>query len=265
MHTNHVRARTLSRKQQTGAFTLIELLVVISIIALLIALLLPALSRARMSARNVQCLSNQRQQMLAVAAYAHDNQDHLPFVQGRDYPYFPVMDFFEVCLRPYLGSPLVGKETVVHCPNDEHEPGYWGAWWQGLYGSLSKSHHHESVQPLVGTAILEVVHYSYQWTYKMYHDVNMQSGNVTNTPRRYRASEVAHPSNLVAMHCRGEVPNTPEGYERDPNFVGLFCGFVDGHSSFVEFAIMNPTSLGVYPNGSINTDWTIWGIFGRDF
>jgi prepilin-type N-terminal cleavage/methylation domain-containing protein/prepilin-type processing-associated H-X9-DG protein len=59
-------------------FTLIELLVVISIIALLIGILLPALGAARNSARNAQCLSNIRQMGIALQNYAAENQDLFP-------------------------------------------------------------------------------------------------------------------------------------------------------------------------------------------
>ena len=58
-------------------FTLIELLVVISIIALLISILLPALSAARDAAKSVQCLSGQRQVGLALYNYAMDNDDQI--------------------------------------------------------------------------------------------------------------------------------------------------------------------------------------------
>ena len=61
-----------------AAFTLIELLVVISIIALLIALLLPAIKRARDVARTIACGSNIRQVGLALRSYAADHEDYLP-------------------------------------------------------------------------------------------------------------------------------------------------------------------------------------------
>ena len=62
-------------RPSSRGFTLIELLVVISIIALLIGILLPALGAARASARDMQCLSNTRQVTIAGTAYATDNKD----------------------------------------------------------------------------------------------------------------------------------------------------------------------------------------------
>ncbi len=60
------------------AFTLIELLVVVSIIALLMALLLPALKQARATAWSAACLSNLRQMGIAIQSYAMDNNGYMP-------------------------------------------------------------------------------------------------------------------------------------------------------------------------------------------
>ena len=66
------------RGRANPGFTLVELLVVIGIIALLISILLPSLSKAREAANAIKCQSNQRQIMMAFLTFANDHKGHLP-------------------------------------------------------------------------------------------------------------------------------------------------------------------------------------------
>ena len=70
--------KRINEKLNADGFTLIELLVVISIIAMLLAILLPSLGRAKNVARRSVCLSNQRQCIIACVMYANENFDWLP-------------------------------------------------------------------------------------------------------------------------------------------------------------------------------------------
>jgi len=77
-----------SKRRNVAAFTLVELLVVISIIALLIAILLPSLRRAREQAKLTVCAQNLRQIGLAVHLYASNHRNRIP--RGMDPPSPPV-------------------------------------------------------------------------------------------------------------------------------------------------------------------------------
>ena len=75
---NHINANSsdsLTTSSRAPSFTLIELLVVVAIIAVLVSLLLPALSTAREAARAVQCAANMKQVGMAVHLYADDTND----------------------------------------------------------------------------------------------------------------------------------------------------------------------------------------------
>lgn len=90
-------------------FTLIELLVVIAILAILAALLMPSLKRARDSANAMKCANNLRQIFSAAALYANDYEDHLPpNTQNATDPQGVPYDLWCDLLRPYL------KETGIN-------------------------------------------------------------------------------------------------------------------------------------------------------
>ena len=103
----------------TRAFTLVELLVVIGILAAMIALLLPVVSKARRQAAQVTCLSNLRQLGIAFILYAHENGGRVPAPasalqpQPDDWVHWqPGRDINESRLWPYLGGDL----DVLKCP-----------------------------------------------------------------------------------------------------------------------------------------------------
>jgi prepilin-type N-terminal cleavage/methylation domain-containing protein/prepilin-type processing-associated H-X9-DG protein len=137
-------------KQRRNAFTLVELLVVIGIMAVLISILLPALSRARESAKTVQCASNMRQIGIGMHMYCNENRGAVP--PGNDFaaptgygtssanPAVPFWSFFELL---YINKYVHQEPRKPWVPANGNIPtGFYGVIFptaeKGVFGCPSE-------------------------------------------------------------------------------------------------------------------------------
>jgi len=102
------------KMSQRKRFTLIELLVVIAIIAVLAAILMPALSKARESAKKLQCTNNVKNIGTAYYSYIMDNNDRLATLPGKTFAEAYHGQTVIPVLAPYLG----GNYRVFYCPSN---------------------------------------------------------------------------------------------------------------------------------------------------
>jgi len=224
-------------------FTLIELLVVIAIIAILAALLLPALTSAKKKAKLINCVSNQHQMGITYQMYSSDNRDQFP-ASGAPWPQMPLVDLLKL-LNPYVA---LNNRAFFLCPLDEGKG--WNIEWLNLNGTGGM------------TAANLLFPCSYFYFIQFY-----SSDDVSGYQSR-RQSEVLHPTTKVIGECfaskihsvplasSGTYVSTGSGVHGNK---GLSFLFVDGHAQFALYPNLNPTSVGFF-----NFDWTVDGLKGID-
>jgi prepilin-type N-terminal cleavage/methylation domain-containing protein/prepilin-type processing-associated H-X9-DG protein len=127
-------------------FTLIELLVVISIIAAILALLIPGLGRAKNLARRTQCASNLHQIDVAMHLYTGSNNDTYPAAQDPITPpniWLWMGRGFRKFITPHLGGHIDAKKpSVLLCPTDKTAP----VKWESTSYSYSMTFYHSPEQ-----------------------------------------------------------------------------------------------------------------------
>jgi prepilin-type processing-associated H-X9-DG protein/prepilin-type N-terminal cleavage/methylation domain-containing protein len=222
----------LGRRTATRAcaFTLVELLVVIGIIALLISILLPSLSKAREMGKSVKCLSNLRQLGMATVGYANEGKSYLPYpttTQGEQVLWFN-------CVDPYLQklSPPSGRTGVAS--NREYSPFKQCVVFDEFDGGVQNSGGQNQNK-------------EFARTYKM--NSHLRHNNPAS---QMKVSEIREPTNVVlfgdatSLDQTGPVDNQWESgqfsFEVDDktqagpalrHLKGANIAFVDGHAEFV--------------------------------
>ncbi len=236
-----------------SGFTLIELLVVIAIIAILAALLLPGLAKAKDESKRAKCLSNLHQIGVTMIMYVSDNHDQFPY-SGASWPQLPFVDLLKL-YSPYIPN-HTNDGNFFLCPADT-ALGFNFEWVQANGAGN-------------GITTKQLL---FPNSYYYYYDFYNNDVNGGRSLALRKTSDVRYPTRKAMAPCFASSGKAPYDVDLDtPTYghgpEGMQLLFVDGHSQFANYHLLVPAPPGqsTAPGTVLvyNLDWTSDGLQGFD-